>query len=70
MKSPVQLYLRVRLPDETYLYLRAAYAVNIRPHHVIQDGKPVHFPSSASYLATQNRPLILNENRESECLCR
>jgi integrase/recombinase XerD len=30
MKSPVQLYLRVRLPDGTYPFLKAAFAGNRR----------------------------------------
>ena len=52
MKSPVQLYLRVRLPDGTYPYLKAAYASNgrIRPLQAIKDGKVVSFPGSTYYL--------------------
>ena len=52
MKSLVQLYLRVRLPDGTYPYLKAAYASNgrIRPHQAIKNGKAVSFPGSTYYL--------------------
>jgi hypothetical protein len=52
MQSPVKLYIRVRLPDGSYPYLKAAYASNgrIRPHHAIHNGKAVHFPGSAYYL--------------------
>jgi integrase/recombinase XerD len=48
MKSPIQLYLRVRLPDGTYPYLKAAYVRNgrIRPLQAIKDGKVVSFPGS------------------------
>jgi integrase/recombinase XerD len=55
MKSPVQLYLRVRLPDGTYSYLKAAYTRNgrIRPHHAIHNLDAVHFPGSAYYLRFQ-----------------
>jgi integrase/recombinase XerD len=54
MKSPVQLYLRVRLPNGTYPYLRAAYASNghIRPHHAMHKGRATHFPGS-TYLRYQ-----------------
>jgi hypothetical protein len=52
MKSPVQLYLRVPLPDGTYPYLKAVYASNgrIRPHRAIKDGKVVSFLCSCDYL--------------------
>jgi integrase/recombinase XerD len=52
MKSPVHLYLRVRLPDGTYPYLKAAYASNgrIRPHQAIKDGQVGSFPGSGYYL--------------------
>ena len=52
MKSPVQLYLRVRLPNGKYPYLRAAYASNgrIRPNHAIQNGRAVDFPVAAYHL--------------------
>ena len=55
MKSPVQLYLRVRLPDGTYPYLKAAYTRNgrIRPHHAIQNLDAVHFPGSTYCLRFQ-----------------
>jgi hypothetical protein len=54
MKSPVQLYLRVRLPNGTYPYLRAAYASNghIRPYHAMHKGRATHFPGS-TYLRYQ-----------------
>src|SRR5271154_3113658 len=52
MKSPVQLYLRVRLPNGKYPYLRAAYASNgrIRPNHAIHNGRAVEFPVAAYHL--------------------
>jgi hypothetical protein len=52
MKSPVKLYLRVRLPDGSYPYLKPAYASNgrIRPHCAIYNGKAVPFPGSTYYL--------------------
>lgn len=52
MKSPVQLYLRVRFQDGTYPYLRAAYASNgrIRPDHAMHNGRATHFPGSSYYL--------------------
>jgi integrase/recombinase XerD len=52
MKSPVQLYLRVRLPDGTYPYLKAAFTSHgrIRPHHAIYRGRAVHFPDSSYQL--------------------
>jgi integrase/recombinase XerD len=55
MKSPVQMYLRVRLPDGTYPYLRAAYASNgrIRPDHAIHKGRAANFPGSTYYLRYQ-----------------
>lgn len=55
MKSPVQLYIRVRLPDGSYPYLRAAQASNgrIKPHHAIHGGRAVHFPGSSYYLRFQ-----------------
>jgi integrase/recombinase XerD len=39
MKLPVQLYLRVRLPDGIYPYLKVAYASNgrIRPNHAVHN---------------------------------
>jgi len=55
VKSPVKLYLRVRLPDGTYPYLKAVFASNgrIRPHYAIHEGKPVHFPDSSYHLRYQ-----------------
>jgi hypothetical protein len=55
MKSPAQLYLRVRLPDGSYPYLKATFASNgrLRPHHAIHNQKVVHFPGSAYYLRFQ-----------------
>jgi integrase/recombinase XerD len=52
MKSPVQLYLRVRLPNGKYPYLRAAYASNgrIRPNHAVHNGRAVEFPAAAYHL--------------------
>jgi integrase/recombinase XerD len=52
MSSPVKLYLRVRLPDGSYPYLKAAYSSNgrLRPHHAISGGKAIHFPGSSYYL--------------------
>jgi hypothetical protein len=56
MKSPVQLYLRVRLPNGTYPYLRAAYSSNghIRPHHAMHKGRATHFRGSTYYLRHQS----------------
>jgi integrase/recombinase XerD len=55
VKSPVKLYLRVRLPDGTYPYLKAVFASNgrIRPHYAIHDAKPIHFPGSSYHLRYQ-----------------
>jgi integrase/recombinase XerD len=55
VKSPVKLYLRVRLPDRTYPYLKAVFASNgrVRPHCAIHDGKPIHFPGSSYHLRYQ-----------------
>jgi hypothetical protein len=52
MKSAIKLYIRVRLPDGSYPYLKPAYASNgrLRPHHAIQNGRAVHFPGSTYYL--------------------
>jgi integrase/recombinase XerD len=52
LKSPVKLYIRVRLPDGSYPYLKPAYASNgrIRPHHAIHEGKATPFPGSSYYL--------------------
>ncbi|RZU40028.1 tyrosine-type recombinase/integrase [Edaphobacter modestus] len=52
MKSPVQLYLRVRLPDGSYPYLRAAFAANgrLRPHHAIHSGRATEFPGASYHL--------------------
>lgn len=52
MKSPVKLYLRVRLPDDSYRYLKPAFANNgrIRPHHAIYRGKAIQFPSGTYQL--------------------
>jgi integrase len=52
MKSPVQLYLRVRLPDGTYPYLKASYAANgrLRPHYAVHAGRATEFPGSVYYL--------------------
>jgi integrase/recombinase XerD len=52
MKSPARLYLRVRLPDGSYPYLKAAYASNgrLRSHHAVHNGKVHPFPGSAYYL--------------------
>jgi integrase len=48
MKSPVKLYIRVRLPDDSYRYLRPAFGRNgrIRPHHAIYDGRAIPCPGS------------------------
>lgn len=45
MKSFVKLYIRVRLPDASYPYLKPAYASNgrLRPHHAMHNGKAGHF---------------------------
>jgi hypothetical protein len=53
--SPVQLYLRVRLPDGSYPYLKAAFAPNgrIRPHQALHNGKQTHFSGSTYYLRVQ-----------------
>lgn len=52
MKSPVQLYLRVRLPDGTHPYLKAAFAANgrLRPHHAIHSGRATEFPGASYHL--------------------
>jgi integrase/recombinase XerD len=52
MKSPVKLYIRVRLPDGSYPYLKPAYASNgrLRPHHASHNGKATHFPGATYYL--------------------
>lgn len=52
MKSPVQLYLRVRLPDGSYRYLKAAFAANgrLRPHHAIHSGRATEFPGASYHL--------------------
>ena len=52
MKSPVQLYLRVRLLNGKYPYLKAAYASNgrIRSNHAIHNGRAVEFPAAAYHL--------------------
>ena len=52
MKSPVQLYLRVRLPDGTYPYLKASYASNGRlpPHYAVRNGRTAEFPGSTYHL--------------------
>ena len=52
MKSPVHFYLRVRLPNGKYPYLRAAYTSNgrIRPNHTIHNGRAVEFPVAAYHL--------------------
>ena|ERR1700723_855749 len=55
MKSPVQLYLRVRLSDGSYPYLKPAYARNgrIRPHHAVHKGRAAHYPGSTYYVRYQ-----------------
>src|SRR5258708_3363921 len=52
MKSPVQLYLRARLPNGKYPYLRASFASNgrIRPNHAFHNGRAVEFPVAAYHL--------------------
>jgi integrase len=52
MQSPVKLYIRVRLPDGSYPYLKPAYTKKgrIRPHHAMHNGKAVLFPGSVYYL--------------------
>src|ERR1700685_2150150 len=52
MTSPVQLYIRVRIPDGSYPYLKPAYASNgrIRPHYAIHNGRATHFAGSNYYL--------------------
>jgi len=48
MRTPVHLYLRVRLPDGSYPYLKAAYSSNgrLRPNHAIHHGRAAEFPGS------------------------
>ena len=55
MKSPVRLYLRVRLPDGSYPYVAAVYASNgrLRPHTAVHQGKSLHCPASTYYLRYQ-----------------
>jgi len=55
MKSPVKLYLRVRLPDGSYPYLKAAFSANgrLRPHHAIHAGRATEFPGSTYHLRYQ-----------------
>jgi integrase/recombinase XerD len=52
VKSPVQLYLRVRLPDGSYPYLKAAFAANgrLRPDHAIHSGRAAEFPGASYHL--------------------
>lgn len=54
MKSPVRLYLRIRLPDGSYPYVAAAYANNgrIRPRTAMHQGSR-HCPASTYYLRYQ-----------------
>jgi integrase/recombinase XerD len=55
MKSPVQLYLRVRLTDGTYPYLKPAYASNghFRANYAMHKGRAAYFPGSTYYLRYQ-----------------
>jgi integrase/recombinase XerD len=55
MKSPVQLYLRVRLTDGTYPYLKPAYASNghLRANYAMHKGRAAYFPGSTYYLRYQ-----------------
>ena len=55
MQSPVKLYLRVRLPDGVYPYLKPAFTSNgrIRPHYAMHKGRATHFPGSTYYLRFQ-----------------
>ena len=52
MKSPVKLYIRVRLPDGSHPYLKPVYASNgrIRAHYAVHDGKATHFPAASYHL--------------------
>jgi integrase/recombinase XerD len=55
MKSPVQLYLRVRLADGTYPYLKPAYASDghLRANYAMHKGMAIQFPGSTYYLRYQ-----------------
>jgi hypothetical protein len=52
MQSSVKLYIRVRLPDGSYPYLKPSYASNgrIKPHQALYNGRATHFPVSTYYL--------------------
>ncbi|MEG9437544.1 tyrosine-type recombinase/integrase [Edaphobacter sp. HDX4] len=56
MKSPAQLYLRVRLPNGSYRYLKAAFAANgrLRPHHAIHSDRATEFPDASYHLRYRN----------------
>lgn len=56
MQSPVKLYLRVRFPDGSHPFLKAAFASNgrIRPNYAMHAGKAISFPSSSYYLRYQS----------------
>ena len=55
MKSPVRLYLRVRLSDGSYPYLAACNASNgrVRPHVAMHQRKSLQCPASTYYLRYQ-----------------
>jgi integrase/recombinase XerD len=52
VKSPVKLYIRVRLPDGLYPYIKAAFGSNgrFRPHYAIHEGRAIHCPNGTYYL--------------------
>jgi len=54
MQSPVKLYLRVRFPDGSHPFLKAAFASNgrVRPGYAMHAGKAISFPSCSYYCAT------------------
>jgi integrase/recombinase XerD len=56
MQSPVKLYLRVRFPDGSHPFLKAAFASNgrVRPGYAMYAGKAISFPSCSYYLRYQS----------------
>ena len=55
MRTQIHLYLRVRLPDGSHLYLRAAHAKNgrIRSGFGIHQGRAVEFPAAPTTFGTR-----------------
>jgi integrase/recombinase XerD len=56
MQSLVKLYIRVRLPDGSHPFLKAAFTSNgrVRPGYAIHEGKVASFPGSSYYLRYQS----------------